>query len=159
MRFLAGILFWLSGSVVQAQNFHFAANQAIKAPEAVLRPIRQYIAVRDGTPLGPIGHQYPYLPVYKVLAPKEKQFADGVYCFMESAHSSGQLFIYRKGNTTILRNESTLALLTDYTNYLKQHSLPETTQLAYLTAVTAFANYYYGDQKELVKAGALMKLK
>lgn len=159
MRLIVGVLFWLSSLVVQGQNLNFAANQAIKAPESVLRPIRHYIEVHTGTPMGPIGKQYPYLPVYKVLAPKEKQFADGVYCFIESVHSSGQLFIYRKGEVTILRNESTLALLTDYTNYLKRHPLPETTQLAYLTAVTAFAKYFYQDQKELVEAGALLQLK
>ena len=109
--------------------------------------------------MGRIGKDYPYLPVYNVLAPKEKRFVDGVYCFIQSVHSSGEVFIYRKGKTTVLGSGSTLKLLTAYTTYLKRNPLPEAIQLDYLAAITAFAKYYYRDQRELVEAGALEELK
>lgn len=51
---------------------------AVKAPESVLAQLRRYVEKNDGTPMGRIGKDYPYLPVYNVLAPKEKRFVDGV---------------------------------------------------------------------------------
>lgn len=46
-----------------------------------------------------------------------------------------------------------------YTTYLQRNSLPETIQLDYLSAITAFAKYYYRNQRELIEAGALEELK
>ena len=79
--------------------------------------------------------------------------------FKSSVHDSGQLFINQKGKIVILRNGSVSEILADYSSFLKQHKLPEATQLAYLSAIAAFMQYQYKDMQELIKLGVLLQLK
>jgi hypothetical protein len=74
-------------------------------------------------------------------------------------HDSGTLFINRKGKVTILPSDTPTDALVAYTAFLRKNSLPESTQLKYLSANAAFLTYRYQDQQELVKSGVLIQLK
>lgn len=128
-------------------------------PEASLAQIRRYIEVHDGIPQARIGKSYPYFPVFNVLHPHERQFRDGLYYFLWGSHDSGRLVIYQQGTLTFLANESTPSILADYLAYLKRHPLPETTQVAYLSAIAAFMKFRQEDQRMLIKSGAVQELK
>ncbi|GAB3244722.1 hypothetical protein GCM10027346_42620 [Hymenobacter seoulensis] len=149
------LLLILLTSSVQAQSFDFAGKDAVKVPEASLKQIRQYVETHDGTSMAPIGSQYPYVPVFNVLNRKEKQFTEGLYYFTTGSHDSGRLFIYRKGRITFLANGSIASILSNYTSYLKQYPLPESTQVAYLSAIAAFMKFRYADRQMLIKSGAI----
>ncbi|SHJ85265.1 hypothetical protein SAMN02745146_0350 [Hymenobacter daecheongensis DSM 21074] len=143
----------------QAQTFAFAGKDAVKMPEHIKVQIRQYIEKHDGISLKTFGGQYGYVPVFNVLVPTQKQFVDGIYYFTWGAHDSGRLFINTKGKLTFLRNGYVATILADYSSYLNQHPLPESTQLAYLSSITAFMKFRHADQQALIKSGALQELK
>ncbi|MBU6119326.1 hypothetical protein [Hymenobacter siberiensis] len=144
---------------VKAQCFDFAANEAVRIPAPVELQIRHYIESHDGINLKIFAGQYQYVPVFNVINHSRRQFTDGVYLFTWGSHDSGRLFINRKGKIVILRNGSVADIMTDYTSFLKQHQLPEATQVRYLSAVAAFVQFRYKDQQMLIKSGALMELK
>lgn len=152
------ILLVLNTSELKAQRFDFAAKESVKIPAPVVAQLCQYIEKRDGTPMT-IGGKYLYVPVFNVLHRSQKQFTDGVYMFSSSTHDSGQLFINYKGKVIVLRNGSVPEILADYSSFLKQHKLPETTQMTYLSAIAAFMQYRYKDIQELIKSGGLDGLK
>lgn len=125
-----------------------------------MKQARAYVELHDGIPMGPIGKQYPYIPVFNVLSRKERQFTNGVYYFFTSAHDSGRLFIAQHGVITVLRSGSMVETLTDFLDFLKQHrNLSESTQATYLAAVSAYMKFWFQNQRDLVKAGALDELK
>ncbi|WP_457065289.1 hypothetical protein [Hymenobacter sp. UYAg731] len=146
-------------STAQAQRFDFAAKEAIKIPTPIELQIRHYIELHDGVNLKIFAGQYQYIPVFNVLNRSQKQFSDGIYFFTWGSHDSGRLLINQKGRIVILRNESVADITTDYNSFLKQHQLPKATQLAYLSAISAFMQFRYKDQQALIKSGALMELK
>ena len=152
------VILVFNAAEVQAQRFDFAAKEAVKIPAPVAAQLCRYIEKRDGTPMT-LGGKYLYVPVFNVLNRSQKQFVDGVYMFSSSVHDSGQLFISCKDEIVILRNESVPEILADYSSFLKQHKLPETIQMAYLSAIAAFMQYRYKDIQELVKSGGLDELK
>ena len=151
------LLLILNVTEVQAQHFDFATKDAVKIPAPVIAQLCQYLEKRDGTPMT-IGGKYLYVPVYNVLDRSHRQFTDGMYMFLSSVHDSGQLFINYKGKIVILRNGTVPEILADYSSFLKQHKLPETTQIIYLSAIAAFTQYQYKDIQEKVKSGALDEL-
>jgi len=159
MRRLIGCLLCLllTSSGVQAQNFQFAGKDAVKVPAGPLKQIRHYVETHDKVSQQPIGSDYPYLPVFNVLKPQEKQFGDGLYYFSWGSHDSGRLFIHQQGTLTFLANGSLKRILADYTAYLNRHRLADTTQLAYLSAIAAFMKFRYEDQRMLIEGGELIE--
>ena len=144
---------WLS----QAQTFAFAAKEAVKVPASTSLLIKQYIKSTDGVDL--LKDQFSYIPVFNVLNRTEKQFKDGIYYFTWGSHDSGRLFINDKGKITFLGNSSTREILADYSAFLKQTTLPDSTQTSYLSAIAAFMKFRYDDQKMLLKSGAVQQVK
>lgn len=159
MKNLLVLLLVLAPWFCQAQTFAFAGNDAVQVPEAITVQIRQYIEKHDGINLKTFGNQYAYVPVFNVLNRSQKHFVDGIYYFNWGAHDSGRLFINKNGKILIFRNDYVSNILDDYTLYLKQNNLPESTQLAYLSAISAFMKFRTEDQKALIKSGALQELK
>jgi hypothetical protein len=145
-------------AAIQKLGFDFAAKEAVKLPAPIIAQLCRYLEKRDAAPMT-IGGKFLYVPVYNVLNRSQRQFIDGVYIFISSVHDSGQLFINHKGTITILRAESVPEILADYSSFLKQHKIIETTQLAYLSAIAAFMQYRCKDIQELIKSGALYELK
>jgi hypothetical protein len=153
--------FWLTVSAnyqAQAQQFDFSMREAVKVPTPVVAQLCHYLEKRDGAPMT-MGGKYLYVPVFNVLNRSQKQFTDGVYMFLSGSHDSGQLFINQKGKVIILRNGSVSEILSDYGSFLKHYPLPETKQLAYLSAIAAFMQYQYKDIQQLIKSGGLEQLK
>jgi hypothetical protein len=146
VRIVLAYLFLLTLSTLdsKAQRFDFSANEAVKVPKATVAQICHYIEVEEGHPMI-IGGKYLYVPVFNVLSRSQKPFTDGVYMFASSVHDSGQLFINYKGTAVILRNESVSAILADYSNFLKNHQLAETKQIAYLCAIAEFMKFRHKD--------------
>ena len=161
MRFILGglLLFLLCRAPLQAQTFDFAAKESIRVPEAIAVLIRQYIKQHDGVYLYVFKGQYASVPVFNVLQRSQKPFVDGLYFFTWGAHDSGRLLLHRKGKLTFLANESTAAILADYTAFLTRNPTPEATQINYLGAIAAFMKFRYADQKMLIQSGALQELK
>lgn len=153
--FLLAITPWLC----KAQTFNFAGKDAVKVPMAITVQVRQYIEKNDGINLRTIGDQYAYVPIFNVLNHSQKQFVDGVYYFTWGAHDSGRLFINQKGKITIFRNGHVSDIIDDYTLYLKQNALPESTRIVYLSAIAAFMKFRNEDQQALIKSGGLQELK
>ena len=143
---------------VRAQRFDFAAKEGVKIPTSVTAQLCHHLEKRDGAPMT-LGGKYLNVPVYNVLNRSQKQFADGVYMFISNVHDSGQLFINQKGKVVILRNGSVPDILADYSSFLKQHQVPETKQLVYLSAIASFMQYRYKSIQALVESGGLDELK
>ncbi len=156
--FLVFLLLGLGIQNVQAQRFDFAASEAVWMPKAAIAQICHYIEVEEGHPMT-IGGKYAYVPVFNVLNRSQKLFTDGIYVFVRSAHSTGELFVNYKGKVIILESSSVVSVLHAYSSFLKLHRLPETTQLSYLSAIADYMQYRYKDQQELIKAGAQLELK
>jgi len=146
-------------STAQAQNFDFAAKEAVKIPTPIELQIRHYIESHDGINLKIFAGHYQYVPVFNVLNRSQKQFTDGVYFFTWGSHDSGRLFINQKGKVVILRNGSVADIATDYSSFLRQHRISEATQVVYLSAIAAFMQFRYKDQQMLIERGALLELK
>ncbi|MFD2788121.1 hypothetical protein [Hymenobacter rubripertinctus] len=157
MKRLILLLFAIAPLLSKAQSFDFAGKEAIKVPAAASLQVRNYIETHDGIPQETINGQFAYVPIFNVLNRSQKQFVDGIYYFTWGAHDSGRLFINKSGALTMLSNNSTAEVLADYSAYLKQNSLPESTRIAYLSAIAAFLKFQQGDQKALMKSGAVLK--
>jgi hypothetical protein len=142
----------------KAQRFDFAAKEAVSVPKSAVAQICHYIEIEEGHPMT-TGGKYLYVPVFNVLNRSQKQFTDGVYVFVRSIHSTGELFINYRGKVIILKNDSVPSVLAAYSNFLKHYHLPETKQLSYLSAIASYMQYRYEDQQELVKASAQLELK
>ncbi|QIL78351.1 hypothetical protein [Hymenobacter sp. HDW8] len=157
-RLIGCLLFFLLTSCgVLAQNFQFAGKDAVKVPEVPLKQIRHYVETHDKVSQQPIGKDYPYLPVFNVLKPQQKQFGDGLYYFSWGSHDPGRLFLHQQGTLTFLANGSVKSILADYTAYLNRHRLADTTQLAYLSAIAAFMKFRYEAERILVEGGELIE--
>lgn len=139
------------------QSFNRPAKEAIKVPHAVFVQFKEYGEKKKGEPVIP--DRFLYFPAFNLLNRKERTFVDGLYFFVANVHDSGTLFINRKGKVTILPSDTPTDALVAYAAFLRKNSLPEPTQLKYLSAIAAFLTYRYQDQQELVKSGVLIQLK
>lgn len=152
--------FLLLTAPAYCQSFNFSLKEAITPPETVMKQVRAYVELHDGTQMRRIGKQYPYIPVFTIKNRGERRFSDGIYYFSTSAHDSGRLFIAQRGAVTVLGSGSMIETLTDFLSFLKKHPhLPEPTQATYLTVVSAYMKFWFKNQHELIDAGALDELK
>jgi hypothetical protein len=139
------------------QSFNRPAKEAIKVPRAVFVQFKEYGEKQKGVPVIP--DRFLYFPTFNLLNRQERTFVDGLYFFVADVHDSGTLFINRKGKVTILPSDTPTDALVAYAAFLRKNSLPEPTQLKYLSTIAAFLTYRYQDQQELVKSGVLIQLK
>ncbi|RZK30500.1 MAG: hypothetical protein EOO63_06590 [Hymenobacter sp.] len=135
------LCFWLLNPLTTCygQLFHWPASYAVQVPRTVFLQIKEQVQVKGRWGVAP--ERFTYLPVYNVLQPKQRAFTDGIYYNVGSIHDSGRLFIYRNGMLTFLRGSSTKALLADYITYLRHNSLPEETQVEYLSDIPNFLKF------------------
>jgi len=139
------------------QSFNWPSKQAVKLPRSVILELTKYLEKHEGYPVMPA--QFTQIPTFNILHPTQKEYVEGIYFFTYNEHDTGKLFINRKGKITILADESTAGMLLTYAAFLKQNSLPEITQIAYLSAISAFLKHQYETHKALVKSGGLQELK
>lgn len=157
MKTLTLVLLMFGPMFCNGQNFNWSLKDATRVPRPVTRELTKYLEKHENYPVVP--ERFTQLPTFNVLHPSQKNYTDGIYFFFYDAHDTGRLFINRKGKITILENGSTSGILTAYTTYLKQNPLPETTEIEYLSAISAFLKHQYKSRKELVQSGGLQELK
>jgi hypothetical protein len=158
MRHLLFSFFLLLGPFFcVGQSFNRPAKEAIKVPHAVFVLFKEYGEKQKGEPAIP--ERFLYFAAFNLLNQQERTFVEGLYFFVANEHDSGTLFINRKGKVTILPSETPTDALVAYAAFLRKNSLPEPTQLKYLSAIAAFLTYRYQDQQNLVKSGGLSHLK
>ena len=157
MRTFALLLLLLGPLLCNGQNFNRPLKEAVKVPRPVVLQLIAHLEKHENYPMMP--ERFTQLPTFNVLHPSKRDFTDGLYYFISSAHDTGNLFINGKGKVTVLVNSSTAGLLAAYSAYLKQNPLPEATEIEYLSAISAFLKHQYKSRKELVKSGGLQELK
>ncbi|MBD2770408.1 hypothetical protein IC235_21185 [Hymenobacter sp. BT664] len=157
MRRLAFLLLLLGPVLCNGQSFNRPLTEAVRMPRPAILQLIAHLEKHENYPVMP--ERFTQLPTFNVLHPSQRELTDGIYYFISSAHDTGNLFINRKGKITVLLNSSTAEILTAYSTYLKRNPLPEATEIAYLSAISAFLKHQYKSRKEMIKSGALQELK
>ena len=157
MKILAFFSLLLGPLLCNGQSFNWPLKEAVKVPRPVILQLIAHLEKHENYPVMP--EKFTQLPTFNVLHPSQRDLTDGIYYFISSAHDTGNLFINRKGKIKVLVNNSTSGILTAYSTYLKQNPLPETTEIEYLSAISAFLKHQYKSRKELVQSGGLEELK
>lgn len=132
-------LLFLATPNCTGQMFHWPASYAVDIPRPVYLRLKEQVQVKERWGVAP--DKFTYLPVFNVLHPTQRSFTDGIYYNTGSVHDSGRLFIYLKGQVFFLRSWPTTAILQDYLTFLNTNPLPDSTQVQYLDAITAFQKF------------------